>query len=225
MSLEPEARAARSPGDESPAAEAVHPLLWDSLQIFCRIITTLMFDLHVFGKHNIPTSGGVLLVSNHQSNLDPVLLAVQLRRKVSYFAKVELFQNRFFGWLIRELNAFPVRRGEGDIGAVREAIRRLKEGRMLTLFPEGTRTRDGHIGPIQPGISMIVRRAGVPVVPAVIDGAYRAWPRGQKLPRAWPIRVMFGRPLDVENLRPVQIVDLISTTLRSLLAELRAREG
>ena len=169
-----------------------------------------------------PKTGGVLLVSNHQSNLDPIVLAVQLQRKVSFFAKVELFENRYFGWLIRELNAFPVRRGEGDIGAVREAIHRLKEGRVLTLFPEGTRSRTGEIGTIQAGIAMIVRRAGVPVVPAVIDGSYLAWPKSRSLPRRHPIRVMYGRPLATENLRPAEIVSLIDTTLRSMLARLRA---
>ena len=219
--LEGRERLARGAEIGDLVREARHSVIWDSLQMLCRIGTTLGFNLHAFGKENIPRSGGVLLVSNHQSNLDPILLAVQLRRKVSFLAKVELFQNRYFGWLIRELNAFPVRRGEGDIGAVREAINRLKEGRVLTLFPEGTRTRTGELGTIQPGIAMIVRRAQAPVIPAVIDGAFRAWPSGSRLPHPHPVRVLYGRPLHLSHLKANEIVATIGLTLRSMLAELR----
>jgi 1-acyl-sn-glycerol-3-phosphate acyltransferase len=203
--------------------EAANPILWDILKMPCRIVTSLMFDLKVYGREHIPPEGGALLLSNHQSNLDPVLLAVQLQRKISFIAKSELFENRIFSWLIRSLNAFPVRRGETDVGAIKEAIRRLREGRILTMFPEGTRTRDGNIGKIQPGIAMLVRRAGVPVIPAVIDGSFQAWPRGVKLFRPYPIRVMYGPAMDVGNMKGHQIVDLIDKTLREMLEKLRRR--
>lgn len=203
--------------------DALNPWLWALLKMPCRLTTTLMFDLKTYGKRHVPAAGGALLISNHQSNLDPVLLAVHLRRQVSFMAKIELFQNRHFGWLIRQLNAFPVRRGEGDVGAIREVLRRLKEGKVLTLFPEGTRTRDGRIGRIQPGIAMIVKRAQVPVIPAVIDGSFQSWPRGRKLFRPHPIRVMYGPPLRVEKLKAEQIVQLIASTLNGMLEELRKR--
>src|SRR5580658_503146 len=120
-------------------------LVWKSLQIVARIGTTLLFDLKTFGTQNVPRQGGVILAANHQSYLDPVLVAVHLRRPVSYLAKSELFENRYLSWLIRALEAFPVRQGEGDISAVRETIRRLGEGYLLNLYPEGTRTLDGQI--------------------------------------------------------------------------------
>ena len=97
---------------------------------FSRIGTTLLFDLKTFDRHNVPRNGGVILAANHQSYLDPVLVAVHLRRPVSFMAKSELFTNRYFGWLIRTLHAYPVRQGEGDVGAVKETIRRLQEGYM-----------------------------------------------------------------------------------------------
>src|SRR5205085_495254 len=103
----------------------------------CRPILSAAFELKVYDRHFVPRRGGVLLVSNHQSYLDPVLVALYLPRPMSFLAKSELFRHRFFAWLIRSLNAFPVRQGAGDVGAVREMIKRLREGHMLNIFPEG----------------------------------------------------------------------------------------
>src|SRR5580704_9461601 len=154
-------------------------LLWKLLQIPCWIVTSLWFDLKVYDVQYVPRTGPVLLIANHQSYLDPVLVAVRLYRPVSYFAKSELFENPFFGWLIRSLHAFPVRQGEADIGAVRQTLERLEQGYILNLYPEGTRTLDGEIGPIQRGIALILRKTQVPVVPVVIDGSFQAWPKSQ----------------------------------------------
>jgi 1-acyl-sn-glycerol-3-phosphate acyltransferase len=200
-------------------------LTWKAAQALCRVLTTLMFDLKAYGVENVPTRGGVLLVSNHQSYLDPILLGVPIKRPMSYLAKSELFENRYFGGLIRGLNAFPVRQGAGDVGAVKETIKRLEQGHLLNIFVEGTRTDDGQIGKVEPGAALVVRRAGVPVVPVVIDGSFEAWPRDKKLFHAHPIRVMYGPPLDVANLKAAAITQLIDRTLREMFAELRAKDG
>jgi 1-acyl-sn-glycerol-3-phosphate acyltransferase len=197
---------------------------WKAAQALCRILTTLMFDLKAYGVENVPPRGGVLLVSNHQSYLDPVLLGVPIKRPMSYLAKSELFENKYFGGLIRGLNAFPVRQGAGDVGAVKETIKRLAQGHLLNIFPEGTRTEDGQIGKIEPGAALVVRRANVPVVPVVIDGSFEAWPRNKRLFHAHPIRVMYGRPMDVSNLKAAEITKLIDRTLRSMFVELRAKD-
>lgn len=195
-------------------------LLWRILRMPCRVIATLLFDLKAYERHHVPQRGGVLLVANHQSYLDPVLLAVYLRRPMSYLAKSELFTNRHFGWLIRSLNAFPVKQGAGDVGAVKETIKRLREGHILNIFPEGSRTEDGLMGPIEPGAALVVRRAHVPVVPVVIEGSYDAWPKGRKLPRACHVSVMYGPPMDVSGLKAAEITQLIDRTLRSMHAKL-----
>src|SRR5580704_7336553 len=122
---------------------------WRCLQVFSRITATLLFDFKVYGTENIPKTGGALLLANHQSYLDPVLVAVKLRRPVSYMAKSELFENPALAWLIRTLHAFPVRQGEGDVGAVKECIRQLNAGRVLNIYPEGSRTEDGEIAGIE----------------------------------------------------------------------------
>lgn len=197
--------------------------LWMVLQAVARILTTLLFDLKVYGMHHVPSRGGVLVVSNHQSYLDPVLVAVQLRRPMSYLGKSELFRNRFLAWLIRSLNAFPVRQGAGDVGAVKEMIHRLKAGHLLNLYPEGSRTEDGELLPIQAGVALVLRRADVPIVPCVIDGSYDAWPRGEELPRPHPIRVLYGPPMDLSRAKPAEIVQTIDRTFRRMLDELHAK--
>jgi 1-acyl-sn-glycerol-3-phosphate acyltransferase len=196
----------------------------------CRIAASLAFDLKASGVRNVPRTGGVLVVSNHQSFLDPVILGVAIPRAVSYLAKSELFEGRgplgrFFGGLIRNLNAFPVRQGEGDVGAVRETIRRLQEGHVLTMFPEGGRSPSEEIEPILGGVGLIVRRAGptVRVVPAAVHGTFRAWSRHRKLPRPSPVRVKYGPALELAHLKAAEIVKIIDTQIRRLYAELRAQ--
>lgn len=197
-------------------------LIWRTLRMPARMLATLVFGFRAYHRHFVPQRGGVLLVANHQSYLDPVLLAVYLRRPMSYMAKSELFTNRHFGWLIRSLNAFPVKQGSGDVGAVRETIKRLREGHMLNIFPEGSRTRDGEIGPMLSGAALVVKKAGVPIVPVVIDGSYRAWPKGRKWFRSGTISVMYGPPMNLSGLGAREITDLIDRTLRSMFEQLRA---
>jgi 1-acyl-sn-glycerol-3-phosphate acyltransferase len=194
---------------------------WKSLQIIARIGTTLLFNLKTYDRQNIPRTGGVLLVANHQSYLDPVLVAVHLYRPVSFLAKSELFTNPYFGWLIRMLHAFPVRQGEGDVGAVKETIRRLQEGYALNIYPEGSRTETGEIGPMEKGVALVIRRAGVPVVPVAIDGSFAAWPKGKKLFRPHPIRVIYGKPMDMSAMKADQIIAELQQQLRTLQTRLR----
>ncbi|WP_428939100.1 lysophospholipid acyltransferase family protein [Fontivita pretiosa] len=199
--------------------------LWQFLQMLVRILVRLIFDLKVYGRRNVPRRGGALLLANHQSFLDPLLFAVMLDRPVCYMAKSELFEKgRFLPWLIRTLHAFPVKRGRADVSAMKRAIELLDQGHLVNVYPEGTRTRDGQIGAILPGVAVIVRRAAVPIIPAVVDGSFGAWPRGALLPRPGHIRVMYGPPMQVAGLRSEQIIDLIDQTLRHMLAELRRRQ-
>jgi len=193
---------------------------------FCRtilrVVTSVFFDLKVTGQENVPSEGGVLLLVNHQSFLDPPCVGVQMKRPLSYLAKSELFEAPFFGKLIPLLNAYPVRQGAGDVGAVRETIKRLKEGHILTVFPEGSRTPDGEMLPLQPGFALVVRKAGVPIIPVAINGTYRAWPKGKMFFTPTPVRVKFGKPLDIGHLKADQMVPIVEREIRKLLDELKA---
>jgi 1-acyl-sn-glycerol-3-phosphate acyltransferase len=193
-------------------------------QSLFRVATLTAYDLKTHGLKHIPQRGGVLIVANHQSFLDPIMLAVNVRRPVSFLAKSELFENKYFGRLIRGVNAFPVRQGEGDVGAVRETIKRLQDGHVLIMFPEGSRTEDGKVARMESGVGLIVRRAGpeVKVVPAAIDGAFEAWPRGQKFPRLHPIRVKYGPALQLADMKAAQVVQAIDREINTLFDDLKA---
>ena len=217
--------------DESAAAPMPGPLptytrrttLYKIGQALLRMFSILLFDLRAFGLENIPKRGGVLIVSNHASYLDPAILGVKVRRPMSFMAKSELFTHKFFAWVIRSVNAFPVRQGEGDLAAMRETIRRLQEGHILVMFPEGGRTETGAIEPLQPGVGLIARRAGptVKVVPAAIDGAYEAWSRHRKIFRPWPIRVKYGPALDISDKRAADILKIVDAEIHRLHEELK----
>jgi len=198
------------------------PLLWKSLQGVARLLTTLLFDLKVYGLRHVPAHGGVLIVSNHQGNLDPVVLGVRMVRPLSYLAKSDLFEvNVLSDWLLRSLGGIPVHLGSGDVGAVKETIRRLRDGHVLNLYPEGARSEDVEIGPMEKGVALVIRRAKVAVVPAVIVGSFEAWPKHRRYPRLGPVQVRYGPPMHLEELEPDQIVTVIDRTLRTMLAELR----
>jgi 1-acyl-sn-glycerol-3-phosphate acyltransferase len=127
--------------------------------------------------------------------------------------------------MIRAVNAFPVRQGDGDVGAVREAIKRLQEGHVLLMFPEGGRSDDGEVMKMEGGIALIIRRAGplVKVVPAAIYGAYEAWPRQRVLPRPGRVLVKYGDPLDLSEKKGAEIVKIVEARVRELFEELRAQ--
>ena len=164
----------------------------------CSIVLRIFFGLRTRGRSNVPRKGGVILAVNHQSNLDPVVVGCGLTRPVHFMGKTALFRG-VLGVLIRRVNAFPIRRGGADRGAVKEFIRRVQAGFPVMLFPEGTRTHDGRLGDIMPGVGGIAVRAGAPVVPTYIDGSFDAWPRHRKLPRRARLSITFGRPIPVER--------------------------
>ena len=170
-------------------------LLYAVVKLGATLTLKLFFRLKVSGAENVPADGGVLIASNHQSYLDPAIVTASNRRPVSFMARDSLFRNRLFGWFIRKLCAFPVRRGGADHEALRAAVARLREGEMLLVFPEGTRTRDGSLGRLRNGPATLAFRADVPIVPAVIKGAFEAWPRSQKIFRFRPLSIAYGRPI------------------------------
>jgi len=194
------------------------------LQQVARVLFVLVFGIRVYHRRRLPRRGGVLVVANHQSFLDPVLAAVGMPRPYHPMARESLFRLAPFRWLIRSLYAFPVRRGRVDLGAVREALARLQAGAVVLMFPEGTRTRDGSIGTLHGGPVRIAVRAGVPLVPMVIDGAFEAWPRTALLPRPHTIRVACGRPVSAEDAaagEPDEVMAALRRQMLGLQAELR----
>ncbi len=200
---------------------------------FCRHLCRLYFSLLHFGRiYNreiVPLDGPLLFVSNHQSFYDPMLVGYGLDREVDFMARDTLFTNPKFSKFIQSLNAFPVKRGEADLAAIKETLRRLKENHAVLLFPEGTRTEDGRISEFKPGLTLLARKANCPVVPVVIDGAFDAWPRTSKLPKPFfPIRVIYGQPFSPEEVKkfsPEEFVKAIHHRMIEMQNELRLKAG
>jgi 1-acyl-sn-glycerol-3-phosphate acyltransferase len=185
------------------------------LKFWAQLIFSALFGIRVYGQHNVPRTGAVILASSHQSYLDPVIVGVGLTRPIHFMARESLFRNVFFRRLIELLNAFPVERNSADLGAMHEALRRLRNGCQLLLFPEGTRTRNGDIGRLHPGLGILALRSEAAVVPVSIEGAFRCWPRGRKIFRPGKILVMIGRPMRVSSTKREE--------LQSFVEELRGR--
>lgn len=175
-------------------------LWYRACRVLCCWVMLWVFRGRVFGAHRVPRQGGVLLVCNHQSFLDPVVATYALPRECHYMARDSLWSSRPLAWLMNSLNAFPIRRGSADLTAIKETLRRLKSGALVTAFPEGTRTPDGRVLPMEAGVVVLARRAGVPIVPTMIVGAFEAWPRQHRLPHPAPIVVYYGQPLTPQRL-------------------------
>lgn len=203
--------------------------LWRAFAQFVTVGTvTVFYRLRSFGKENVPLDGPVLILCNHQSFLDPMFSQSWVRRPFSFVARESLYRG-FFGRLIRSLYAIPIRQGQADIGAIKTIIEVLKQGRALCLYPEGSRTFDGRIADIKPGFGLISRRADVPIVPAVIDGAFDCWPRTKKYPKlTGKVTVMYGKTISAEHVRQVgdeAFAAELTKILRQMQGELRQKIG
>lgn len=132
------------------------------------IIYRFWFKIVYVGRENLPQGGGYILCSNHRTNLDPIFLALRLDRQLYFMAKEELFRGRFVGAVLRKLGAFPVSRGKGDTGALEFAETTVRSGRVLAMFPEGTRSKDGALLRPKSGAALIASHTGADVVPAAI---------------------------------------------------------
>ncbi len=165
----------------------------------------LLGGIRGVGLENVPKEGPLLVAPVHFSNLDPPIVACTINRELSFMAKEELFKPPVFGPLIRSLNAFPIRRGDGDAGAIRQAVRALEEGRALIVFPEGTRGDGEHLGDIQAGLIMLAKRSNAQILPVGICGTHKVLGKGRVFPKPHRMRVAFGRPFsysDVESDNP-----------------------
>jgi 1-acyl-sn-glycerol-3-phosphate acyltransferase len=199
---------------------------WQFFRFLCFWFSLLLLKARAFARHNVPQSGGVLLVCNHQSFMDPVLVSIYLHRESSYMARDTLFIKPMFRKLITFLNAFPIRRDTADTAAIKEALRRLKSGACLVVFPEGTRTPDGRLQKMRPGITAIAKKAKVPLVPTFIDGMYQAWPRSRKYPGPGDVVIEYGKPITPEeyaNLSPDEMTTLLEQRLAAMQANWHRR--
>jgi len=176
----------------------------------------LGFGFEVRGREHVPRDGAFILASNHLSYLDPPLLAAACRRRLSFMARANLFEQPLLGAYLRAVHVIALQRGEGDLGAIREAVRRLQQGDAVAIFPEGGRQFSGQLGRAKRGVGLLAATAHVPIVPVLVQGTFQALPPdSHRLHRA-KIRVAFGPAI------PYTVPTVLPTDAS---ANLQAEEG
>jgi 1-acyl-sn-glycerol-3-phosphate acyltransferase len=185
------------------------------LWIVSRALGVSVFGVRTRFAEPLPERGGLIMLSSHQSHLDPLLLGLACDRRLSSLARSSLYTFKPFGFIITALDAVPIDRNASAVAAMKTVIKRLEDGAAVIIFPEGTRTATGRLGEIKSGFALIAKKAKVPIVPVAIVGAWECWPKTRLLPRPGRIRLEFGRVI-----RPEEIATLDD---RTLVAECTAR--
>lgn len=175
------------------------------------------FRLSRRGMDRMPAAGPVVLLANHQSHLDPLLIGCFMPRPIGYLARDTLFKG-VLGPLIRAYDAIPIDRDGSGLAGIRATLKRIKQGDAVLMFPEGTRSLDGNLQPLKPGFIALVRRGKASIVPIGIAGSYEALPRGQSLPSPKPIAIVCGEPVP-----PQQLADLNDDDVLQLVADQLAK--
>lgn len=190
-------------------------MLYWFLRFLSFLILKIFFRLEVEGRENLPEKGGFILAGNHISYLDPVVIGVAVPRKLNYLAKRELFRNPACSRFFSALHIFPIKRDSADISALKEALRRVRNGEGLVLFPEGSRRADSSPAEAEPGVGFLAAKLDVPVIPAFVKGTERALPRGAKFLRPARISVCFGKQIFIERRLPYRDI------ARQIMANIR----
>lgn len=190
------------------------------------IVMKVFFFIRHRGRQNIPATGPVLVVANHQSFLDPPGIGCGIVRRMNYLARKTLFRFKPFGWLIDSVNAIPLDQDGLGYAGVMETLRRLKHGEMVLIFPEGARCFDGEMIPFRKGYIGIAVRSRATIVPTAIAGSFEAFPRNRKIPIPFfhPVRVEFGEPFRYEDYKDIDenvLHTMVENRVRELYEKIR----
>ncbi len=170
------------------------PFVYRCSQLWIRLGLRIWNRFRIVGGGNMPDTGGVIVASNHASNLDPPIVGCGLKnRHVRFWGRDSLFQGRIGKWWATSIGVVSIDRSRGDIAAFRSALAFLKAGGAFGLFPEGTRTLDGELQTPKAGIGFLIVKSGVPVLPVYIDGSFAALAKGAKCIKPVKITVYYGR--------------------------------
>lgn len=196
-----------------------------AVHTFCKrvliAITRTMGPTHIYGQENVPREGPVILAANHQSYLDPIVIATRFPRPMQAVAKKDLFKIPVFAQIIDLMGAFPVDPKAGLRGAIRASVDILAKGRPLLIFVEGKRTR-GFFGPPQAGVAMIARKSGAPVIPVLVTGTHKAFSPDHPGFHRSHFTVTFGKPMYFTNDEKKPDLDADAKSVMAAIAALRA---
>jgi 1-acyl-sn-glycerol-3-phosphate acyltransferase len=220
-----------SPNSESFADPRWKKPWYDGWFAIMATLFTTAFSLRTEGSTNMPAEGPVLLVANHQSFIDPILVGLAARRHLRYLARKTLFRNPAFTWFIKSLNAVPVNQEGFARDGLQAIIDLLKHGQAVTVFPEGERTLTGRMNPLRPGVHLVLRRAECQIVPVGIAGAYAAWPRWRAYPIPAPlflppwagtVAVSIGKPISSTDYQGLERAEVLQD-LEKRIQEVQTR--
>jgi len=215
---------APSGGGHSAFGKCLYSALW----VLCRTLGVAVFGFRSRFAEPLPKAGGLIVLSSHQTFLDPLLLGLATDRRLSSLARGSLYRFKPFGAVITALDAVPIDREGSALKAMKAVIERLERGAAVVIFPEGARTHDGHLGEFKSGFALIAKKAGVPIVPVAIVGGFECWPRSRLLPRPGRIRLEFGEILTAEQVATLsdrEIFDVCTERIRDLDTKARAALG
>ncbi|HEX4086346.1 MAG TPA: lysophospholipid acyltransferase family protein [Chthoniobacteraceae bacterium] len=159
------------------------------------LLARLLFRFEVIGRDKIPRAGGCILAMNHESYLDPPLAGICCRRAIHFLARKTLLEWPLLGPIFPKVNVVPVDQERADMSALKTVIKLVRIGECTIVFPEGARTADGNLQPVQPGLGLVIAKTLAPVVPMRIFGAHNAFPAGGKHFRLCKIRIVVGDPM------------------------------
>ncbi|KRQ86623.1 1-acyl-sn-glycerol-3-phosphate acyltransferase [Caloramator mitchellensis] len=162
-------------------------LLYKIIKPIAKFLFNLIYKIEIKGIENIPDNEGALICPNHYTWADPVMVAIVTKRPIRFMAKAEAFNNPLMKFLLENVGAYPVRRGETDLTAVKNTLKLLKEGQLVGLFPQGTRVKGNDLGKAHSGVAVFALKSNKPVIPTYISGSYKPFSRMQ---------VIFGQPID-----------------------------
>lgn len=203
-------------------------LVYRIFKCFCKMFAYSTFRIRVRGLENVPKEGAFLLLSNHQSFLDPVLIGVPIYRRVHFVARDSLYKGKLAKKILQCCMTIPIKRGQADTAAIKHILRTLKHGHGVGLFPEATRTNDGTIVDVKPGFGLLVRKSKAIVIPTVIEGAYESWPRHRNFFLPGDIDISYGEPItpeDTKDMNDETFASYLTERLRKMQNEIRQSIG
>lgn len=201
----------------------VYPLLYVFTRTALWWLYALAGGVTVEGREHIPATGPAIIAPNHISHTDPPLIAISNRRPVTIMAKEELFKIPILGPYIDHLGTFPVRRGAADRAALRMTLDRLAQGRLVLIFPEGTRGDGITLQQPERGMGMIAIKSGAPVVPAAVWGTNRMMPRGKSGIRRAKVGVIYGKPIHPQDFSGKTAGDDLAKAVMAGIEELKGK--
>jgi len=169
-------------------------------RLILKALLNAFFSLEIEGTENLPKKGPFIVASNHVSHVDPVVVGVACNTsQLAFMAKRELFDMPIVGPWVKAVGCIPVERESGGPASLKKAVKKLKNGDAIGIFPEGRRSVDGSLKKPEPGIGLLAAKSGAPIVPMYVSGTAKVMPKGQKVPKPYKIKARIGKIVDISE--------------------------